>query len=143
MSACTFWRTRPVLAAAALTLALGGGCKKQEPTPAPPPTPAVGKGGGQPRAASPGETLFTEKGCARCHSGGGGPAASAGGRSGKRMGPDLSKVGADPAHTPEWFASFIRNPHGQNPGSKMPKHDEAKISEREMETLVGYLSGLK
>jgi cytochrome c1 len=141
MSIQPVWRTPSVLTAAVLTLALGGGCQKEEPTPAP--SPEVGKGGGPPRAASPGETLFAHKGCVRCHSVSSAAGSTASGPKGKRMGPDLSQVGADPAHTPEWLAAFIRDPHGENPGSKMPKHDESKISEAEMETLIKYLSSLK
>jgi cytochrome c551/c552 len=138
MSARTFRRTLPVLAAAVLTLGLGAACKKEEPTAAP--GPEVARGGPPKAPASPGEALFAQKGCVRCHSIG---EATAGGPKGKRMGPDLSTVGADTAHTPEWLATYVRDPHGQNPGSKMPKHDETKISEQEMETLVKYLSSLK
>ena len=132
-------RHAPV-AIAVLALALGAGCKKEDAAPSPPLD--KGSGAGPKPPGSPGEALFTQKGCVRCHSTGGAGEAAAGPK-GKRMGPDLSKVGADPAHTPEWFASYVRDPHGQNPASKMPKHDETKISEQEMETLVAYLSSLK
>ena len=141
MSPRPLWRTPAALATAAL-LALGAGCKKEEeyvPNPKGNPMPEVKGGGGPPRMPSQGELVFGQKGCARCHSVGG----TSGGPPGKKMGPDLSKVGADPAHTPEWFAEFIRNPHGKNPESKMPPHDESKISEQEMATLVKYLSSLK
>ena len=145
MSTRPSWRTPFVLFA--LALALGAGCNKEKesvPNADGSPT-AGGRGTGGPggRMPSEGELLFGQKGCARCHSVGGPAGAESGGPSRKKIGPDLSKVGADPAHTSEWLASFIRNPHGQNPGSKMPKHDEAKISEQEMETLVKYLSSLK
>ena len=138
MSARLFRRAPLSVAAAVLALALVAGCKKEESAPSPPLD--KGSGAGAKAPASPGEALFAQKGCIRCHSAGGG---TAGGPPGKRMGPDLSQVGADPTHTPEWFATYIRDPHGQNPGSKMPKHDETKISEQEMDTLIKYLSSLK
>ena len=137
MSAHSFLRTPTALQVVTLlVIGLGCGCKKEEPTPTP--TPEVK--GGPSKAQSPGETLFAQKGCIRCHAISG---AAVAGPPGKRMGPELTKVGADPEHTAEWLAGYIRNPHGQNPGSKMPKHDEAKISEQEMDTLVKYLSSLK
>jgi cbb3-type cytochrome oxidase cytochrome c subunit len=142
MSTRPYLRTRAVLVAAGVALALAGGCKKEEEpvaTQTGNPAPEMKTG----KLPSPGELLFGQKGCVRCHSVGGPPAAGFAGPKGKRMGPDLSKVGADPAHTPEWLAAYIRDPHGQNEGSKMPKHDESKISEQEMDTLVKYLSSFK
>lgn len=138
------WRTPAALAAfTLLTLALGSGCKKEEDNVANPKGNSMpemkGPGGVPPRMPSEEELLFAQKGCARCHTVG----SASGGPPGKRMGPDLSKVGADPEHTPEWFAEFIRNPPAKHAGSKMPLHDESKISEREMATLVKYLSSLK
>src|SRR5687768_3467781 len=103
-------RRTPFVLVAALALALGAGCNKEkESTPAVDGSPTAGaRGAGGPggRMPSEGELLFGQKGCTRCHSVGS-PESAGPGR--KKMGPDLSKVGADPAHTPEWLASFIRN----------------------------------
>ena len=138
-------RTPPVLAAAALlALALGGGCKKEEeyvPDPKGNPLPQAGKGGGggvPPKMPSQGELVFGQKGCGNCHSIGGQAAGPK-----KKKGPDLTTVGADPTHTPEWFAEYIRNPRSKKPESKMPAQDESKINDQEMAALVKYLSGLK
>ncbi|MDX1931284.1 MAG: cytochrome c [Capsulimonadales bacterium] len=48
--------------------------------------------------------------CARCHSLG----------EGRRSGPDLAHAGADPRHTAQWFAEFIKDPKSKDPGSTMP-----------------------
>lgn len=142
MSPRLWRRTPPVLAAAALlALALGAGCKKEEeyvPNPKGNPMPNMAKGGAGPKMPPQGEILFGQKGCGKCHSVG---AQDVGPR--KKKGPDLATVGADPAHTPEWFAEYIRNPRSKNPESKMPPHDESKINDQEMATLVKYLGGLK
>ena len=110
-----------------------------------------------------GKSVFESNGCGRCHSrgGAGGPAGRSGpmaggpggppqgggppGLGGKRgfaRGPDLSKVGADSAHTVEWLTEYVRNPKSQKPDSRMPPFD-GKISGDDLKSLAEYLASLK
>jgi len=116
-----------MLTGLALVVALGlaAGCNK-------------GSGGG---AAAPagaqliatGQTVFTANNCTRCHSVGG---------QGGRMGPDLTHVGADPSHTPQWLADHVRNPKAHNPGSRMPGF-QGRITDPDLNALGVYLASLK
>jgi hypothetical protein len=68
-------------------------------------------------------------------------------------GPDLSKVGADPKHTADWFKEQIRTPEkhrtdkpdkgGPAGGVPMPPFDEKKVNEEDLKALIDYLSSLK
>ena len=58
------------------------------------------------------------------------------------MGPDLTRVGADPSHTPQWLAEHVKNPRSQNPTSRMPAF-EGKISDQDLLALGTYLASLK
>lgn len=80
-----------------------------------------------------GQNAYTTSNCARCHSIGG---------QGGRMGPDLSHVGADPAHTPQWLADHVRNPKSHNPSSRMPAF-QGQVSEPNLNALGAYLASLK
>ncbi|HZO87345.1 MAG TPA: cytochrome c [Chthonomonadaceae bacterium] len=82
---------------------------------------------------SAGKAVYDANGCARCHAIGG---------AGGRMGPDLSKVGAEPTHTPEWLVQHVKNPKSQNPASRMPPF-EGKISDKDLLALGAYLASLK
>jgi cbb3-type cytochrome oxidase cytochrome c subunit len=123
-------------------IVFAGGCNKST-TSSPPPTLNPQAGQGQPDTGpfAAGRKIFAGSGCAKCHSTGGTPTAGA--KGGKQMGPDLSKVGSDPDHTTEWLAAKIRDPHVTKPQSRMPKHDEGKINENDMNALVEYLSSMK
>jgi predicted Zn finger-like uncharacterized protein len=108
---------------------------KSRPGPAPgagnaPSRPDAGAAASGPFAA--GQAVF-QKSCARCHT------VIAGGRS---RAPNLSKVGADPAHTVAWFEALIRNPESQKPGARMPPF-EGKISDTDLRALAEYLASLK
>lgn len=92
-----------------------------------------------------GKKVVVANGCFRCHSidgvrgpVGGGPGLGMG----RGRGPDLGKVGDDPAHTVEWFIAYIRNPKATKPDSRMPSF-EGKIKEEELRTLAEYLASLK
>jgi cytochrome c oxidase subunit 2 len=111
------------------------GCNKEtSPTGStPPPGPTGGDEPTGPYAA--GRKVFANHGCARCH--------AVGDTSGKkRMGPDLAHVAADPTHTKEWLAEFVRDPKAHNPSTKMPVF-QGKINDQEMKDLVDYLASLK
>jgi len=78
----------------------------------------------------PGEAIFKAQGCSACHRIG-----SLGGT----IGPDLTKVGN--RRDKVWIEDQIRNPKTHNPGSIMPSF--AKLPDKDVEELAGYLSGLK
>jgi cytochrome c2 len=88
----------------------------------------------EPKEAKDGKDVVQIRGCLRCHTIG-----ESGGKKGK--GPDLSHVGADPKHTKEWLAGYVKDPKGTNPDSKMPAHPD--LSDKELDMLADYLSGLK
>jgi cbb3-type cytochrome oxidase cytochrome c subunit len=80
----------------------------------------------------------------RCHASGGGEMGGGGrGRGGRGRGPDLSRVGANPSHTVDWFMKFVRNPQSIKPDSRMPAFEEAKINEEDLRALAQYLASLK
>ncbi len=87
-------------------------------------------------AASPqltlGKKVYADNGCGACHaiSGKGGAA-----------GPDLTTTGADPKHTPQWFAVQIATPKAHTPSSTMPEFP--KIKGAELAALSAYLVSLK
>lgn len=94
----------------------------------------------QQQPAARGLRLFTEKGCADCHTIRGTPAQA-------HVGPDLTHVASrrtlaagilpnDRAHLADW----IRDPQEVKPGTKMPT---LPLSQREVQTLVAYLEELK
>jgi mono/diheme cytochrome c family protein len=83
--------------------------------------------------AAAGKPVFDANGCARCHSIGG---------QGGRMGPDLTRVGADPSHTPQWLVAKVKNPRATNPSSRMPPFD-GKINDKDLLALSAYLASLK
>lgn len=56
-------------------------------------------------------------------------------------GPDLSKIGKE--HDKKWIAEYIRDPQSKNPDSKMPKQDEKKLSDKDLDTLAAWLAEQK
>ena len=114
------------------------GCGKPDPTA--PDTPVVA---GSPNAAGrpkTGNAVFDQN-CLKCHSATP-PNEAVGGPKGKMGGPNLSRVAADPAHTPEWFAEHVKDPQQHKPMSRMPKF-EGKLSDEEIKSVVDYMSKLK
>src|SRR5438128_1826596 len=97
MSLVKTGRTVLVIAEFALiaTLPVMSGCAKNDSNAA----------ASDPALIASGKAVFDANGCARCHSGGG-------------RAPDLSRVGADPSHTPQWLAEHVKNPKSQNPASR-------------------------
>jgi cbb3-type cytochrome oxidase cytochrome c subunit len=106
-----------------------------------------------------GRKVFAEVGCSRCHTvnrvrlvAANAPAPDsppdAGGPPGPggivvRKGPDLGKVARDPAHTPDWFMKYVRQPRDVDPNTHMPAFGEAKIKDDDLRTLAEYLATLK
>ncbi|MBX9583832.1 MAG: cytochrome c [Gemmataceae bacterium] len=147
----TPWNRSCAAAVFGLVVAVVVGCGKKEPeVPAGPPPSYAGapKFGGPgtpagPQRAKTGNAVFDQH-CLKCHSVDGGAAAGGGGPKGKMGGaPDLAKVAADPAHTPEWLAEHVRNPKAHSPGSKMPTFDASKLSDEDLKSVVEYMSKLK
>lgn len=85
---------------------------------------------------SAGALLFQQKGCAACH--------VAGGQGVAGLGPDLSRIGAEPydglPNTPEYLAKWLADPTEQKPGTTMPR---VPLTVGEREALVAYLVSLK
>ena len=90
--------------------------------------PAPGAGGGA-------KELFSAH-CAKCH---GLDGASP---SGAMKGPDLTKAGADAAHTADWIAEHIKNPKAHKPESRMPGF-EKKLTAEEVKALADDLAKRK
>lgn len=102
------------------------GCKKSE--------EAAPSGSSQAAStATGGQAVYVAQGCPRCHVING---------QGGRMGPDLSRVGAEPGHTAEWIIEHVKNPQSHNPGSRMPAF-AGKISDSDLKALGDYLASLK
>ncbi len=97
------------------------------------PETAASTSGGGTDPASVGKGVFTSSGCMNCHSVGG---------QGGRRGPNLSKVGADPQHTAEWLAAYVKDPKSQNPTSRMPAFGN-RINDQNLQALGAYLASLK
>ena len=92
------------------------------------------KGGGDFAAQiAAGQIVFEKNGCKNCHAVGG---------EGGRKGPDLTHVGKEAGHTPEWLTDHTKNPKTHNPGSRMPAF-EGKIDEKGLVSIGAYLSSLK
>jgi cbb3-type cytochrome oxidase cytochrome c subunit len=93
------------------------------------------KKGGASSAASiaAGKKVYNANGCKNCH--------AIGGKGGK-VGPDLSKVGANPKHTPKWFEAKVTNPKASDPDSSMPSFAD-KIKGKDLTNLGLYLASLK
>jgi cytochrome c553 len=108
----------------------------------PPGTPGGKEGSPADGPVSAGRQVYDAKGCARCHSigGGGGPAGGFGGGPGRGRKHDLSHIGAN--HDAGWIADHVRNPKAHQPNSKMPAFKD-KIKDQDMRALADYLASLK
>jgi cytochrome c2 len=73
--------------------------------------------------------------------GGFGPPGKGGFPPFKQKGPDLGKVGQDPAHTVEWLMAYIRDPKSRKPDAKMPP--QGKINDQDLRAVAEYLASLK
>lgn len=75
-----------------------------------------------------GEKVYADLKCSMCHTLG----------TGKKMGPDLAKVGA--TRDKAWLAKYLPDPKAVNPKNKMPK---AKATGADLDNLIAYLLSLK
>jgi len=126
-----------------LSVAIAVGCNKTETTAPPgnqPPNPGSPSIVPETGEHAAGKRVFNSN-CVRCHTIG--AAATAAPMPGKKMqGPDLATVARDPAHTPEWFGDYIRDPQSKKSDARMPKF-QGKISDDDFKALVEYLASLK
>ncbi len=96
--------------------------------------------GAVPMQLAAGKSVYDALDCTRCHSVG--TSAAGGFKKGPR-GPNLARVGANPAHTADWLSEQIRNPRSHRPNSRMPAYPEDKISSDDLRSLAEYLASLK
>jgi mono/diheme cytochrome c family protein len=114
------WRGAVAYVLVAYVLSLAG-CGKSDP----------GEGGPK---------VTYENHCAKCHARSGEPGGP--GIGGSR-GPDLSKVGANPAHTAEWLADYIRDPKSKRPDAKLMPAFGGKLTEAQIKELAEWLAAKK
>ena len=94
-------------------------------------------------AAAAGEATFLKQPCIGCHTVQGTTAAG-------KIGPNLTHVGGRSTlaagimpRTDENFAKWIRNSADLKPGSKMPPHAAATLSDPDLQAIIAYLQSLK
>jgi mono/diheme cytochrome c family protein len=80
-----------------------------------------------------GKKVYAANGCANCH--------TIAGKGGK-IGPELTRVGAEANHTPKWLEEKVANPKASNPDSTMPAFGD-KIKGKDLTALGAYLASLK
>lgn len=88
-----------------------------------PPEPMLAGG------ALSGKSLFSQKGCSKCHE-----------AEGVGTGIDLSRIGSRPGIDEGYLEEFLENPGAVKPGTPMPN---MQLSEEEAHALARYLEGLK
>jgi cytochrome c5 len=100
--------------------------------------------GGQPSAgatpSSPGQKVFLDQGCSRCHATPGEAASPQQGGPRTRA-PELAKVGGK--HDKAWISEHIRDAKKHSPMSNMPPYPEDKLPQKDLDTLAEFLAGLK
>lgn len=89
------------------------------------------KGGGADLAA--GRKVYEANGCKACH--------VVGADKGGKTGPDLSHVAK--TRKPEWLSAQVRNPKKFDPKSAMPAYGQDKVDDKQLKSLVAYMSSLK
>ncbi len=92
-------------------------------------------GGSDAKDKPPGVVAFETANCNNCHT----TAGSA--KTGRGMGPDLTKVGAK--RDKDWIIAHVRDPKSHNPMSRMPASGPDKLSDKDAGTIAEYLAGLK
>ena len=97
-----------------------------------------GCGPGDPGASGPKATYDNH--CAKCHARAGEPGGPSLGGS---RGPDLSKVGANPKHTAEWLADYIRDPKSKRPDAKLMPAFKDTLTEAQIKELAEWLAAKK
>ncbi len=98
----------------------------------PPTKPADKPKADDPAAIAAGKKVYETNGCANCHAIGG---------TGGMAGPELTKVAANPKHTPKWMEEAVVNPKIHNPNSAMPAYES--IKGKDLSNIVAYMGSLK
>lgn len=80
-----------------------------------------------------GKKVYDSNGCANCH--------TVAGKGGK-IGPELTRVGADSKHTAKWLQEKVANPKASHPSTTMPSFAE-KIKGKDLTAIGAYLASLK
>ena len=78
--------------------------------------------------------------CAQCHAQAGQPGGP--GIGGSR-GPNLAKIGAEPGHTAEYLAAYIRDPKSAKPGAKLMPAFGDKLTDVQIKELAEWLAAKK
>jgi len=89
--------------------------------------------GGSAALIAEGKKVYEANKCANCH--------MIHGKGGK-SGPDLTKTGANPAHSLAWFEAEIKNPKSHKADAKMPAYGD-KIKGKDLRALATYMVSLK
>ena len=88
-----------------------------------PPEPLLAGGGYS------GKSLFSQKGCTKCHQ-----------AEGIGTGMDLARIGSRPGISESYLEEFLENPQQVKPGTTMPSPN---LNSDEAQALANYLAGLK
>lgn len=96
------------------------------------------KKAGKPAAASAaqiaaGRKVYEANGCKACH--------VVGDDKGGKTGPELTHVAK--TRKPDWLTAQVRNPKKFDPKSTMPAYGPDKIDDKQLKSLVAYMSSLK
>lgn len=110
-----------LMGSASLTLA-GPGQKGKKPA----------AGGASKAMVDAGKKVYTSGGCAACHKIGG---------KGGATGPDLTHVGK--TWKQDKLATAVRTPKKLKADAKMPAYGTDRINDKDLKSLVAYLSSLK
>jgi mono/diheme cytochrome c family protein len=78
-----------------------------------------------------GKKVYDAGGCGACH---------AIGEKGGKTGPELTHIGKDPKWPAAKIEAIVRNPKKAANTDKMPAYPADKISDKEMKSLLAYLS---
>ncbi|WP_227254813.1 c-type cytochrome [Frigoriglobus tundricola] len=62
---------------------------------------------------------------------------------GGSRGPNLAKIGAEPGHTAEYLAAYIRDPRSAKPGAKLMPAFGDKLSDAQIQELAEWLAAKK
>jgi len=85
-------------------------------------------------AATQAATLYGSSFCSSCHA----VQNEAGNLVGGNFGPELTRVGSKV--NPEWLQRWLQNPHGYEPGTRMPHY---RFDDRQIALLFSFLLGKK
>ena len=80
-----------------------------------------------------GRKIYEANGCKACH--------VVGEDKGGKTGPELTHVAK--TRKPDWMSAQVRDPKKFDPKSAMPAYGADKIDDKQLKTLVAYMSSLK